>query len=75
MREAWTGRLVGRMHNYEVTCGQLAAEMGVTKAYISQILSGKRKPPNARVRLETALNAVIEKRKGGAGHDRDIDAE
>ena len=64
MIEKWTGRLIGKMHNNEVSTTDLAKELGVTKAYISMILNGARKPPNARNRLETAVDAIIERRKG-----------
>lgn len=61
--EKWTGRLVGRMHNERIDAKELAAEIGVTPAYISMILNGKRNPPGARERLEKAINAILEKRK------------
>lgn len=61
MPEKWTGRLIGRMHNERITYEQLANEMGVSKAYISMILNGKRKPPNIQKRMETALEAIIKR--------------
>ena len=63
MPEKWTGNLIGKMHNNRVTYDDLAAEMGVTKAYISMILNGYRKPPEAKKRLEDAFNSIIQKRK------------
>lgn len=63
--EKWTGRLVGRMHNERVTYEDLGAEMGVTKAYVSMILNGTRKPEGIRERMEAAFDAVIAKRKEG----------
>lgn len=48
MPEAWTGNLIGKMHNKGITYDDLAEEMGVTKSYISMILNGKRKPPGIR---------------------------
>lgn len=63
MPEKWTGRLIGRMHNAQITYEQLANEMGVNKAYISMILNGKRKPSNIQKRMEDALNAVIDRKK------------
>ena len=63
MPEKWTGRLVGRMHNERVTYDELAAEIGIGKAYLSMILNGKRKPPQIRERVEAAFEAVLEKRK------------
>jgi hypothetical protein len=61
--EKWTGRLIGKMHNNGVTAADLANELGVTKAYISMILNGARKPTGARERLENAADAIITKRK------------
>ena len=59
MREQWTGDLVGKMHITCVTYDDLAAEMGVTKAYISMILNGSRKPAGIQERMEAALEAII----------------
>lgn len=51
------------MHNARVSYDDLAAELGLTKGYLSMILNGKRNPPGARKRLEDAVKAVIERRK------------
>lgn len=64
MPEKWTGRLVGRMHNERISYDDLAAELGVTKAYVSMVLNSKRKPAGIKERLEAAFAAVLEKRKG-----------
>ena len=64
MPEKWTGRLIGKMHNERVTYDELAEEMGVSKAYVSMILNGDRKPSNIRERMEAAFEAVLEKRRG-----------
>lgn len=63
--EKWTGRLVGKMHNEQVTFDELAKEMGVTKSYISMILNGARKPDGIRQKMEAALDVVISKRNAG----------
>lgn len=63
MPEAWTGNLIGAMHNAQVTMNDLAIEMHCTKSYISMILNGTRKPPHAQERLEAAFNAVVALRK------------
>ena len=63
MPEKWTGRLIGRMHNERVTYDELGAEMGMTKAYVSMILNSKRKPEGIQERMETAFNAIIQRRK------------
>ena len=64
MPEKWTGRLVGRMHIERVTCDDLAAELGVTRPYVSMILNGHRKPDGIQDRLEAAFESVLKKRKG-----------
>ena len=64
MPEAWTGNLIGKMHNKGITYDDLAEEMGVTKSYISMILNGKRKPPGIRGRMDAAVNKVVLRRNG-----------
>lgn len=59
MIEKWTGRLVGKMHIYGITLGDVAARLGVTTPYVSMILNGARKPKNARARLEAAVDEII----------------
>lgn len=66
MIEKWTGRLIGKMHNEGIKVSDLATELGVTKAYISMILNGARKPPDAKDRLEAAVDAIIARRKDAA---------
>lgn len=51
------------MHVEGITYDDLAKELQVTKAYVSMILNGRKKPPNARERLEAAFAAVLEKKK------------
>nr|DAR05069.1 MAG TPA: antitoxin [Caudoviricetes sp.] len=63
MLEKWTGDLIGKMHNSKVTYDEVAAELGCTKTYVSMILNGRRKPPDARKRLESAVSAVIQRKK------------
>lgn len=63
MPEKWTGDLIGRMHNAQVTYDDLAAEMSVSKAYICMILNGRRSPENAKARLNDAFATVLRKRK------------
>ena len=63
MPEKWTGRLIGRMHNERVTYDDLAAELNVTKSYVSMILNSQRKPEGIQDRMEAAFNAIIQRRK------------
>lgn len=62
MPEAWTGNLIGKMHNKGITYDDLAEEMGVTKSYISMILNGKRKPPGIKSRMDNAINTIVQRR-------------
>lgn len=62
MPEKWTGELIGKMHNNRVTYDDVAAEMDVTKSYISMILNGSRKPEGAQQRMESAVDAIIARR-------------
>ena len=62
MREEWTGDLIGRMHNAEVSMTELAQEMNVKKPYVSMILNGHRSPKGGRERLEAAFNNIIRRR-------------
>jgi len=64
MPEKWTGDLIGRMHNEKITFDELAAQLGVTKSYISMILNGKRNPPGAETRLTEAVDRLIARRAG-----------
>ena len=63
MKEPWTGDLIGKMHNNDVTYDELATELGVTKAYVSMILNGSRAPADAKERLQAAFDHVLEKRR------------
>jgi transcriptional regulator with XRE-family HTH domain len=62
MPEKWTGELIGKMHNNRINYDEIAAEMGVTKAYISMILNGSRNPEGAQERMEKAVDAIIARR-------------
>lgn len=63
MPEPWTGRLIGRMHNNEVTLEQLAERLGWTKSYCSMILNSKRKPRGIREKMETAVSELIKEKE------------
>lgn len=63
MPEKWTGKLLGTMHNEDVTYDDLAKELGVTKSYVSMILNGRRSPPGIQKRMETALRNIVVSKK------------
>ena len=59
MPETWTGRLIGKMHNNNITQGDVAKELGVSRGYVSMVLNGVRKPKDARKRMEDAVDHLI----------------
>lgn len=63
MPEKWTGRLIGKMHNERVKRQDIANEIGVSKAYISQVLNGQKWSPTAEKRFNAAFEAILQKRK------------
>lgn len=62
MTKKWTGNLVGLMHDHKVSKTELAAELGVSREYVSMVLNGHREPANAKERFEAAVNRLIEKK-------------
>ena len=66
MPEAWTGKLIGEMHNARITYDDLAAELGCGKAYVCMILNGRRNPEGAEQRLNEAFNRAKQKKEDTA---------
>lgn len=65
MPEVWTGELIGKMHNARVTRVELAKEMHCTKAYVTMLLNGQKRPKDAQERCESAFEAIMAKRQKG----------
>lgn len=63
MPEKWTGNLIAKMHNNQISATELATEAGFTKAYISMILNGHRNPPGMQKTLEEAVARLIARKK------------
>lgn len=63
MPPEWTGRVIGRMHNNDITYYNVASELGISTAYLSQILNGYRTPRGAQERVERAVQAIIDRRE------------
>lgn len=59
MPEAWTGELIGKMHNHGITYNDLGAKLGITNQYISLILNGFRNPPGMREKMEKAVDDLL----------------
>ena len=51
------------MHNEKITYDDVAEKLGVSKAYVSMILNGSRKPNNIRKRFEETIKLIIAERK------------
>lgn len=62
MTKEWTGRIVGLLHTHRITQTELAAELGLTAQYISMVLNGKKNSKGIEERMETAINAIVERR-------------
>ena len=58
----WTGDLVGLMHVNKISKTELAAELGVTREYVSMVLNGHRDPVDAQKRFTSAIDQIIDKR-------------
>lgn len=72
MKPKWTGAVVGKMHVEEITQEEIAQEMGVGKPYVCMVLNGKRSPPNVQERIESAVDAILERRKEVGDENRNF---
>ena len=55
----WTGEVKGMMHINEITNDDVACHMGVTRAYVSMLLNGKKTPKDAEDRVKKAIEEII----------------
>lgn len=60
--EKWIGQAIALMHMHGISQVELGQKMGLTNKYISLILLGKRKPPQAKERILGAINEIIAER-------------
>lgn len=58
MPAQWTGEVVGKMHMARITKKALAAHMGVTREYVTNILNGHCAPKDAEARIRAAVDAL-----------------
>ncbi len=61
--EAWTGEVVGKMHNNKISNSEMAEELNLTPQYVSMVLNGAKNPSNAKERFTAAVDAIIKRRK------------
>lgn len=62
MPAQWTGRIVGELHNNNITAKELAREVGWNAKYLSQVLNSSDPPRKAEEKLNAALNRILKKR-------------
>lgn len=63
MREAWTGEIVAQMHVNEITQGELAKKMCVTRTYLNRLLTGAQVTRGAEERCHEAVNQIVAERR------------
>ena len=68
MPEKWTGDIIGKMHANRVSHASLAKQLGCTKAYVSMVLNGTRRPAGAEQKFNEALDAILQKQAGYSQH-------
>lgn len=59
MPAQWTGRVIGELHNNNLTAKELAKEVGWNDKYLSQVLNSENPPKDAERKLTDALNRLI----------------
>ena len=59
MRPVWTAEAVSLLHLYGIKQNQVAEKCGMTKQYLSQILSGAETPPGGKDRVMSAIHQLI----------------
>ena len=62
MPAQWTGKIVGELHNNRLTCKELAKEVDWNEKYLSQVLNSENPPKDAEVKLNAALERLIERK-------------
>lgn len=62
MPAQWTGVVVGKIHNNQLTAKELAKEIGWNEKYLSLVLNSENPPKNAEKKVNEALDRIIERR-------------
>lgn len=63
MRPAWAAKLTGDLFLAGITKTELAAELGLSRTYVSSVLSGIKAPPGAEERFRGAYQELLSKKK------------
>jgi len=59
MPAQWTGRIVGEIHNNNLTAKELAKELDWNEKYLSQVLNSENPPKDAEAKVSAALARLI----------------
>ena len=62
MPAQWTGVVVGKIHNNQLTAKELAKEIGWNDKYLSQVLNSEKPPKGAEQKVNEALDRIIERK-------------
>lgn len=62
MPAQWTGVVVGKIHNNQLTAKELAKEIGWNEKYLSLVLNSENPPKNAEKKVNEALDRIIDRR-------------
>lgn len=65
MPAKWTGEIVALLHVNEISQKELAQQLGLTRQYVSLVLSGTKDPSGMEARMRSAIGEIIMSRKAG----------
>lgn len=63
MPAKWTGEIVGMLHVNDISQKELAEHLGLTRQYISLVLSSVREPAGMETRMKDAINEIVQARE------------
>lgn len=61
--DIWTGEVIAALHCNGLRQQDLAAELGVSPAYVCMVLAGKKTPAGAEARFKAALSSLIQRKE------------
>lgn len=63
MAEKWTGKLVLKMHNNRIKQKDIAAKLGRTNSYVSNVINGYPVDEDVKNRFISAVDELIAEKK------------
>lgn len=61
--DEWTGEIIAALHCNGLQQQDLAAALGVSRAYVCMVLAGKRTPAGAEARFKAALSSLVQRKE------------